>query len=138
MPDATVFHGGGGLCGSCTTNHFDGQFYSPPYLFLVDGKTKTPRRVINNLSTWTIRVGGSITVTMAGAVKSFSLIRMGTATHTANTDQRRIPLTPTVNGFQYTVTIPGDAGVALPGYWMLFAIDANGVPSYSTTIQVTL
>ena len=36
LSDATVFNGGGGLCGDCATNHFDGQIYSPAYLFNQD------------------------------------------------------------------------------------------------------
>ncbi len=37
LPDGTVFSGGGGLCGSCATNHPDGQIFCPPYLFNADG-----------------------------------------------------------------------------------------------------
>ena len=32
LPDGTVFSGGGGLCGTCATNHPDGQIFTPPYL----------------------------------------------------------------------------------------------------------
>lgn len=139
MPDGRVFSGGGGLCGpNCPNNHFDGQFYSPPYLFLSDGVTLAPRPVIVLLSSSTVRVGGSITVTMESAVVSFALMRMSATTHTVNTDQRRIPLTPTVNGLEYTIWVPSDAGIALPGYWMLFALDGNGVPSVAVTVLVTL
>jgi galactose oxidase len=81
MPDGTVFSGVGGLCGSCSTNHFDGQFYSPPYLFLSDGVTLAPRPVISSLSTSTVKVEASITIMTQSAVSSFSMIRMG-ATHT--------------------------------------------------------
>ena len=138
MPDGTVFTGGGGLCNHCKTNHLDGQFYFPPYLFASDGVTRATRPVISSLSATIVKIGGSITVTMAGTVDSFSLIRMGSATHTVNTDQRRIPLTPTVSGLKYTITVPGDAGVALPGYWMLFALDSAGVPSLAKTVLITL
>jgi galactose oxidase len=138
MPDGTVFSRGGGLCGSCSTNHFDGQFYSPPYLFLSDGVTLAPRPVISSLSTSTVKVGASITITMQSTVSSFSVIRMGATTHAVNTDRRRIPLTPTVKGLECTVWVPGDAGVAVPGYWMSFAMDGNRVPSYAKTVLVTL
>lgn len=37
LPDGRVFSGGGGLCGSCATNHPDGQIFSPPYLFNANG-----------------------------------------------------------------------------------------------------
>lgn len=139
MPDGTVFSGGGGLCGTlCPTNHLNGQFFSPPYLFLDDGVTAATRPVIDSLSRSTVQVGGSIDITMSGPVSSFSLIRMGSVTHTVNTDQRRVPLVSTVNELVYTVTVPLDPGVALPGYWMLFAVDAAGVPSLASTVLLTL
>ena len=133
--DGTVFNGGGGLCGTCTTNHFDAQIWQPPYLFNADGSTAT-RPVIESLSTASVLVGGKITVAMNSAVTSFALMRHGSTTHTVNTDQRRIPLTPTVTGLSYTVTVPSDPGVALPGYWMLFAINAAGVPSVAKSVLV--
>ena len=48
LPDGRVFSGGGGLCGNgCTTNHPDGQIYSPPYLFNANG-TARQRPVIDD------------------------------------------------------------------------------------------
>ncbi|KAL8776847.1 MAG: hypothetical protein Q9213_008108 [Squamulea squamosa] len=136
LPDATIISGGGGLCGACATNHPNAQIYSPAYLFKADG-TKASRPVINSVSAANVAVGAKITVSMNTAVTSFSLIRYGSGTHSVNTDQRRIPLTSTASGLSYTVTIPGDAGVALPGSWMLFALDSAGVPSVSKTIIIT-
>ena len=64
-------------------------------------------------------------------------MRLSAITHTTNNDQRRIPLQPTALGSGgYSVTLPADPGVLLPGYYMLFALNANGVPSTSTTIQI--
>src|SRR5277367_1283642 len=73
------------------------------------------RPVISSLSTSTVKIGGSVTITMEDAVTSFVLIRMSATTHTVNTDQRHIPLTPRVNGLEYTVWVPEDAGVAVAG-----------------------
>ncbi|KAL9126834.1 MAG: hypothetical protein Q9217_004185 [Psora testacea] len=138
LPDATVINAGGGLCGDCATNHFDGQIFRPPYLYTGSGE-EAPRPEISAVSVGSINVGGTFTATTTGAVDNgFSLVRMGSTTHTVNTDQRRIPLTPSgAAGTTYTLTIPDDAGVALPGYWMLFAIDGAGVPSVARTLQVT-
>ena len=135
MPDATVINGGGGLCGTCTTNHFDAEVFSPPYLFNADGSRAT-RPVITSVSAKTVVVGGSITATTNSAVTSFSLIRYGSSTHTVDTDQRRIALTPITSGMSYTFKVPSDAGIALPGYWMLFAINSAGVPSVASTILI--
>ena len=136
--DGTVFSGGGGLCGSCSTNHFDAQIFSPPYLFNSDGSSAV-RPVINTVSTGSAKVGTKFTVTTNVIVARFSLIRYGSATHTVNTDQRRIPLNPTAtSGTTYTLTVPKDAGIALPGYWMVFALNSAGVPSVAKTIQITI
>ncbi|MCJ1378374.1 hypothetical protein MMC17_001472 [Xylographa soralifera] len=133
--DGTVINGGGGLCGDCTTNHYDAEIYSPAYLFNSNGSPAT-RPVITSVSTTSVTVGGQITVVMNTAVTSFSLMRYGSATHTVDTDQRRIALTPSASGLTYTLTVPSDPGIALPGYWMLFALSSAGVPSIASTILI--
>ncbi|KAF5002023.1 hypothetical protein FGRMN_634 [Fusarium graminum] len=138
LPDATVFNGGGGLCGGCKSNHFDAQIFSPQYLFDGNGNLAT-RPKINGVSANTAKIGSTITVTTNSAIKSASLIRYGTATHTVNTDQRRIPLALTGAGTnKYSFKIPNDSGIALPGYWMLFVLNNAGVPSVASTIKVTV
>jgi galactose oxidase len=135
LPDARVFVGGGGLCGACSTNHPNGQIFTPPYLLNGDG-TARPRPAIVQAPT-TAALGATISVTTSAPISSFSLIRMSTVTHTVNTDQRRIPLTATsVTGTTATLRVPSDPGVAVPGDYLLFALDANGVPSVSTTIRI--
>ncbi|KAF7898509.1 hypothetical protein EAF00_004955 [Botryotinia globosa] len=138
MLDGRVFTGGGGLCGSsCATNHADAQIYSPAYLFTADGTAAT-RPVISS-ATSTVAIGGTLTIVTDTAVTSFSITRFGSATHTVNTDQRRIALTPvTTSDNTYTFTIPNDAGIALPGYWMFWAMTSAGVPSVASTIKITL
>lgn len=136
LPDATIFNGGGGLCGGCPTNHWDAEIFVPPYLLNSDGSRKA-RPAINTVAD-TVKLGAALSITTSGSVTSFALIRHGAVTHSVNTDQRRIPLKPAGNSStSYTVTIPHDAGVALPGYWFLFAIDSAGTPSIAKTIRVT-
>jgi galactose oxidase len=108
----------------------------PPYLLNSDGSRRSRPTILTVAST--AKVGATLSVTTGGAVTNFTLVRMGTATHTVNTDQRRIALTSSGSGTSFTVTIPNDPGVALPGYWFLFAIDAQGTPSVAKILQVTL
>ncbi|KAI0134177.1 bleached galactose oxidase [Xylariales sp. AK1849] len=138
LPDATVLSGGGGLCGTgCIQNHFDAQIYSPPYLFNTDG-TRATRPVIKSATPNALKPGATITVTTDVAA-TFSLIRHGSSTHTINTDQRRVAATAVASGsLTYTITLPSDAGVVLPGYWMLFALNSAGTPSVATQIRVLL
>ncbi|CAG8953891.1 hypothetical protein HYFRA_00010852 [Hymenoscyphus fraxineus] len=142
MLDGRVFTGGGGLCASCSTNHLDAQIYSPPYLFTSTGALAT-RPVILSISTQVVVVGGMISITTDTAGSSFSIVRFGSATHTVNTDQRRIPLVPISSssgsdGQHYVFSIPNDAGVALPGYWMFFALNSAGVPSVAKAFRVSI
>jgi galactose oxidase len=136
LPDGRVFSGGGGLCGACNTNHTDGQVFTPPYLFAADGSAAT--RPVITTAPGTAAAGGQITVTTGDAVKSFSLVRMGSSTHSLDTDQRRVPLTPVSHtATTYKMDLPADHGTLVPGYYMLFALDAHGVPSVSKAVRIT-
>ncbi len=136
LPDGTVFSGGGGLCGTCATNHPDGQIFYPPYLFNPDGSRRT-RPTISSAPSSAV-TGQTISVTTGGPVQSFVLMRYGEATHTVDNDQRRIPLSiVSSSGNTYQLAIPSDPGIALPGPYMLFAIDANGTPSVAPTISIS-
>ncbi|HVK23114.1 MAG TPA: discoidin domain-containing protein [Actinokineospora sp.] len=133
LPDGTVFTGGGGLCGGCATNHHDGQVFTPPYLLNPDGTAKV-RPVITTAPS-TAANGAAITVDTDVEVSGFALVRMSSVTHSVDNDQRRIPLT-TVPGTTHSLTVPADPGIALPGYYLLFALDAAGVPSVAKTIRI--
>ncbi|WP_456505128.1 discoidin domain-containing protein [Arthrobacter sp. UYCu723] len=135
LPDGRVFVGGGGLCNTCTTNHLDGEIFTPPYLLNADGSARTRPAIVTAPAT--AAAGSTINVTTGAPVTNFSLMRMSTVTHTVNTDQRRIPLTATsVSGNTASLTLPADRGVLVPGTYMLFAMDANGVPSVASTIMI--
>lgn len=147
LPDATILTGGGGLCwDTCRgkereINHMDLQVYHPPYLFGPKGWAERPS--ILDVSDTRTRPGGRLLVTTGERVKEFALLRYGSATHGINTDQRRIRLDGIVLGgaswrHSYEVRLPDDPGVVLPGYWMLFAISDNGVPSVAETILVQI
>src|SRR5262249_54382066 len=136
LPDGRVFVGGGGLCGTCSEptsglsdNHMNAEIFSPPYLFNSCGSLATRPNFIsvptsaNPGTTITVKTGG-------GPNMTFALVRMGATTHTVNNDQRRVPLSiASKSGSTFVLSVPSDAGIALPGYYMLFAINPNGVPS---------
>jgi galactose oxidase len=135
LADGRVFSGGGGLCGACTTNHTDGRIFTPPYLLNANG-TLRARPAITSAPATAVP-GSTISVTTSAATPSFALVRASSVTHSVNTDQRRIPLTPSApNGTTYTLNIPSDRGVVLPGSYMLFALDANGTPSVAKFINI--
>jgi galactose oxidase len=147
-----VFSGGGGLCGEgCAANHQDGAIFAPPYLYQADGITPAPRPVIQVTgsvppatalsgpfnATLSVLLGSTFAISANGPIKSFELIRLSATTHTINTDQRRVPLTIAgVIGTNYAATMPADPGIVVPGYWMLFALDAMGTPSVAKIILI--
>ena len=137
LADATVLVGGGGLCAECTVNHFDAQVYIPPYLLTPNGD-RAERPVIAKTSAATVIPGEHLIVSTESEIVGASLVRYGGATHSLNNDQRRIELKlrKLNTGFEYETSIPSDGGVAIPGYWMLFVIDALGVPSEAKNVQI--
>ncbi len=133
LSDGRVFIGGGGLCGRCNVNHTDGQVYSPPYLFDNNGiLAKRPELDSPDMAFY----GQTLPVVASSNVHEFAFVRMSSATHSVNNEQRRIPITNVseVDGV-FQVPVP-QAEVMPPGYYMLFAIDINGVPSISKTVLV--
>lgn len=136
LPDGRVLIGGGGLCDfNCTTNHLDAQILTPPYLLNANGTAASRPRIVS--AARQAGYGGTIAATTNRAVSQFVLMRLSAVTHSLNNDQRRVPLTFTAtSATSYTLRAPANAGIAPPGYYMLFALDANGVPSTASTIQL--
>jgi len=137
LPDGRVFIGGGGQCGQgCADNHLDAQILTPPYLLTSNG-SPAARPAIQAAPASAVH-GESITVTTQAPVSSFVLMRLSSVTHTVNNDQRRIPLNAIPTGTSsYSLAIPSDPGIVLPGYYMLFALNSEGVPSVSVTLQIS-
>jgi len=135
MQDARIFVGGGGLCGSCQTNHADAQIFTPPYLIDNAGRMK-PRPVITGAPS-RLRYGRTAFIYTENRVKEFALLRVSSSTHSVNTDQRRLKVSHYVDRFgRNVVRAPANGGVAPPGSYMLFAINNNGVPSVARRIKV--
>jgi galactose oxidase len=134
MPDARVLSAGGGLCGGCSVNHSDAEIFSPPYLFNTDGSLAARPNISNGPDV--IGYGSTFSVSVSGGATKFNLIRMGSITHTVNNDQRLIPLGFSQTGGAYTVSAPENSSIATPGYYMLFALNAAGVPSAAKILKM--
>jgi YVTN family beta-propeller protein len=136
LPDARVVSAGGGLCGTgCAGNHPDAQIFSPHYLFNEDGSAAT-RPVITEAPANAV-YGTTLPVATDGAIASFTLIRLSSVTHTVNNDQRRLALRHVLTGDnRYDVSLPSNPGWMVPGKYMLFALNADGVPSVARIVTV--
>jgi len=135
MKDGRVFSGGGGLCGNCSENHQDAEIFSPPYLF-GPGGAPAARPVISS-SAATARAGDLLQVTATPGIAAFNLIRLAGVTHSTNTDARFVPVSFSEDQpGEYTLFLHDNPNVLLQGYYWLFAVDAQGVPSVGQTLQV--
>jgi hypothetical protein len=130
LPDGRVLLAGGGAYGTAH-NEKSGELYSPPYLF------KGPRPTITD-GPAAVHYGQSFTIDTpdASRISKVSLVHMGTVTHNFDMDQRYMELNATAGSGQLTVSGPQNANVAPPGWYMVFLIDNNGVPSYAQIVQV--
>jgi hypothetical protein len=107
------------------------EIFSPPYLF------KGPRPAMGGAPAQ-VAYGQRFTVQSAEAagIAKVTLIRLSTVTHAFNMDQRInvLPFTPGTGALD--ITAPANANLAPPGFYMLFLVDANGVPSVGSIVQL--
>jgi hypothetical protein len=140
LPDGRVLSSGGGICGTCDQVGYlakNAEIFSPPYLFQADG-TLAPRPVIASAPA-TTTYGAQFTIGAgdAASIRRVALVRLGAVTHSDNMEQRYIPLAFAPGTTTLTATAPANANVAPPGMYMLFVVDANGVPSVARMVSVT-
>ena len=136
LRDGRVLAAGGGACGAnCGANHLDGQIFSPPYLFESDGSL-APRPTLTSVP-GQAGAGQTITVTAGSGAERFSMVRLSGTTHHMNTDQRFVPVATTNNGNgTFALTMNENPNVLIPGYYWLFALNADDVPSIGEPLQI--
>ncbi len=139
LPDGRVLSSGGGICGTCDQVGYLGknaQIFSPPYLFQADG-TLAPRPTIDSAPA-TTSYGAAMEIATANpvSIQKVALVRLGAVTHSNNMEQRYIPLSFTAGAASLTASAPANANIAPPGFYMLFIIDAKGVPSVARMVIV--
>ena len=63
-------------------------------------------------------------------------MRLGSQTHSVEMEQRYLPLSFTAGAGTLTASVPANMNTAVPGIYMLFIVDSNGVPSVARMVQV--
>jgi hypothetical protein len=134
LPDATLWFAGGNPYQGDYEPHM--EIYQPAYLFNPDGTLATRPTITSAPAS--VAYGAPFTVQTpdAASISSVVLMRNGAVTHAFNMDQRMVGLLFTVASGSLTVTAPSSGDIAPPGYYMLFLLNSQGVPSLSTMIQV--
>lgn len=109
------------------------EVFSPPYLF------KGPRPVIGVVPTeW--KYGQTIVIAspQAGNIRWASLIKNGVTTHSFDSGQRLVDLDIlSQRAGLISAKVTNEPNIAPPGWYMLFLVDVNGVPSISKWVHLT-
>lgn len=141
LPDGRVMTGGGGICGDCTRYGYlekNIEYFSPPYLNKKDeiGNPLSRPTITTAPETIAVNTPFAATSPQAASIAKVALVGLGDVTHSTDHGQRYVPLAFTASGTTLTVQGPANSGVTPPGYYMLFVIDTNGVPSVAKMIQI--
>jgi galactose oxidase-like protein/Big-like domain-containing protein/glyoxal oxidase-like protein/carboxypeptidase family protein len=131
LPDGRVVESGMGADFGNVPDEQSAEFFSPPYLF------KGSRPSISQAPSQ-IRYGASFTISTPDAanISKAVLIRLGAVTHFFNQNTYYVPVSFQVGAGTLTLTAPIDGRLAPPGYYMLFIVNSNGVPSIAPIVQV--
>ena len=127
LPDGSVIMGGD-PSGDSTPN----ERYRPPYFF-------KPRPTITS-SPATVAHGAALSVQTPSpaAIAEVVLMSAGAVTHGFNHNQRYVGCTITGRTANaVNATAPPDGTVAPPGYYLLFLLDQDRVPSMANWIRLT-
>jgi hypothetical protein len=123
MPDGRVITAGSNP--KRTVEELRIEVFSPPYLF------KGPRPAFT-LARDRAAYGAKLKATTPdpSALREVNLVRPSATTHASNAEQRLLdlPFTATAAN-RVELTLPGNANLAPPGWYMVFAVNAAGVPS---------
>jgi hypothetical protein len=139
LPDGTVLHGSSG---DAMARRPDGtigpvppernhEIFSPPYLFkgARPSITSAPAEVGYNQQ-FTVETPNHAQIT------DVRWIRLGNVTHAFDMGQRANTLSFTRTATGVEVTAPANPNLAPPGYYQLFILNRNGVPSPGKMVRI--
>ncbi|MFE2245960.1 galactose oxidase-like domain-containing protein [Streptomyces lavendulae] len=129
LPDGRVMSVGDNP-GNGTYNHAV-SIYTPPYLF------KGPRPRLTSVIDTEWVYGDTQRITVDRPIAKAELIRPAAVTHSSDPNQRFVDLPMTVvNNTTIDLNVTSNPNLAPPGWYMLFGVDAGGVPSVATWVHL--
>lgn len=110
------------------------EVYTPPALHR--GKDRRP--VIGD-GPETVERGATVTFETADAdrIATARLLRPSAVTHTTDVEQRSIELGLKKGSGAVSVSVPDDATLVPPGWYMLFVTDTDGIPSEAKWVKAS-
>ena len=129
LPDGRVMAFGDNPGDGSYATHI--SIYSPPYLF------HGGRPQIASVASPQWSYGSTQQITVDTPVVRAALVRPAAVTHSSDPNQRYIELPMTVDGNSIGLNVTSNPNLAPPGWYMLFVLGANGVPSVATWVNLT-
>lgn len=130
LPDGRVLSAGGGRL-SPATDQENAQIYSPPYMF------QGPRPTITSAPT---TIGHNSTMDLVtpnvANISKVTMSSLASVTHTTDWNQHFVELSFTRDGDTLTINTPANTAIAPENYYMIFIVDANGVPSVAKIVKL--
>jgi hypothetical protein len=138
LPDGRLLSAGGDLRPTPTDrNKYTATIWWPPYLFADDGSL-APRPVITAAPP-VLGYGHAFVVESPDAadIATLCLIRPASTTHGFDQEQRYVPLAFTMTGAGMLEAVsPESPNHAPPGWYLLFAVDGDSVPSVAQWVRL--
>ncbi|WP_149562582.1 kelch motif-containing protein [Streptomyces cacaoi] len=144
LPDGRVMTFGSDSLFADKANTKPGEFeqrieiYTPPYL---NKDKKQPDLKDVGQSRKTLSLGDRVSFRSKDAdrIEKLRLVRPGSFTHVTNVEQSSVALKmkKSADGTLSTA-IPDDASLVTPGWWMVFAVDKDGIPSKAKWVKVNV
>ena len=126
LADGRVLSAGGNVGGP------NAQIFSPPYLF-AGARPRIASAPVSAGYGQTVFIG----TPDAASVSKVTLLRQASVTHTNSMSQGFQTLSFTKTSTGINVTMPANANLATPGYYMLFILNGSGVPSVGSIVQIS-
>ena len=126
LADGRVLSAGGNVGGP------NAQLFSPPYLF-AGARPSIASAPASAGYGQTVFIG----TPDAASITKVTLLREASVTHTNSMSQSFQSLSFTTTSTGLNVTMPANANIAPPGYYMLFILNGSGVPSVANILQVS-
>ncbi|MGA9521632.1 MAG: galactose oxidase-like domain-containing protein [Myxococcaceae bacterium] len=132
LPDGSVLISGGNRVDLAADGNVGvpvAQIYSPPYLF----KGERPEVLY---APEKIRYGRTFDLQVHGTISKVTLLRVGPTTHNWSWGNAYVELAFKQKKDRVSVTAPKVPGAAVPGLYMLYVLNENGVPSVAQRVMV--
>jgi len=137
LPDGRVLSAGSGQpAATGEVDRYDAEIYSPNYLFQSDGSPAV--RPVISASPTAVGYGQTMLVTSpdAASITKVTWIRLSSVTHAFNQNQRMNYLSFTNQGNDLLISSPANPNLAPPGHYLLFILNASGVPSDGQIVRI--